>query len=187
MKKNAALALVTSIIVIMTTVCFAYNSAILDQKATQELDKVAAKLDLLSDYSIELSGHTDFIGNEDYNNQLSEKRAIAVRDYLISKNVDSTKISISFYGERKPLVPNTTEENFALNRRVEVEVLVPVPEVKDELQFIETPPTITEPKELEIKTNDDSLQRSTVKKKKARRRLVWTGWRHGFHWSTSGR
>lgn len=122
MKKNASLAITTVLVLIMTTVCFAYNSSVLDEQARLDLDKVVSQLDSLSDYTVHLSGHADNTGSEDHNTQLSKERVVAVKNYLVSKNVDSTKIILAYYGEDKPAIPNTSEENKALNRRVEVTI-----------------------------------------------------------------
>lgn len=183
---NTTRSLASALIVILTTVCFAYNSSVLDEKSLQELDQVVAQLDSLSDYTIRLGGHTDNTGTNERNSQLSKERALAVRNYLISKNADSTKIVFEFYGEEQPALPNTTQENMALNRRVEVTVsgekIIP-PEVK-------TIPS-DEPQEVITTEKQDKKSVATVKsenkKTKKHRRLVWTGWRTGFHWSTAGR
>jgi hypothetical protein len=187
MKKNAALLLTASLTFIVMTVCFGFNSSILDERAQQSLDRIVSQLDSFSDYTIHLSGHTDNTGPEIYNDQLSEERAIAVKKYLVSKNIDSTKIQLDFYGECEPVVPNTSSENRALNRRVEVtingqQLPAPIPQAaspeqpkQDTVIRQEQLPATLLPAEKEIK------------KRKNRRRLVWTGWRTGFHWSTAGR
>jgi len=72
---------------------------------------------------IEVIGHTDDVGGEQYNLELSEQRARAVRDYLVSTGVDPTKIVITGAGQSKPIASNRTEEGRAQNRRVEVLVL----------------------------------------------------------------
>ena len=69
---------------------------------------------------IEIAAHTDDVGQEKDNLILSESRANAVRDYLISRGVLGQQLIAKGYGEAQPIVPNTSEENRALNRRVEV-------------------------------------------------------------------
>lgn len=190
MKEKINLALTASLLLILMTVCFGFNSSVLDIRAQQALDGVVTQLDSLSDYTIHLSGHTDNIGSDSYNEKLSEKRAIAVRDYLISKHVDSTKITICYAGEGEPIVPNVSEENRALNRRVEVtiggeriETTQPeIPKQKAAILEQEVNETIS-PIQKEVKITSSEVR----KKKKVKRRLVWTGWRTGFHWSTSGK
>jgi len=72
---------------------------------------------------IEVIGHTDDVGDDDYNLDLSEQRAEAVRDYLVRTGVDASKIVTVGAGEMMPIASNTTEEGRAENRRVEVLVL----------------------------------------------------------------
>jgi len=72
---------------------------------------------------IEVVGHTDDVGDEDYNLELSLQRAEAVRDYLLSEGVDPSKIATVGMGEGMPIVSNNTPEGRAENRRVEVLLL----------------------------------------------------------------
>lgn len=187
MFQKTILASTLSLISIFVTVCFAYNSSELNSKTCQDLDKIVSQLDSLLDYTIHLSGHTDNTGTNEHNEHLSKRRVIVVKNYLISKNVDSTKITCDFYGEQKPAVPNTSEENMALNRRVEITV-------KGEKTSPERDqPIVVEPDKQEPvisrKKQEEHVApaKQEVKKKKVRRRLVWTGWRTGFHWSTAGK
>lgn len=72
---------------------------------------------------IEVVGHTDDVGDDSYNLELSEQRAVAVRDYLVNAGVDASKIVTVGAGESMPVASNTTEEGRADNRRVDVLVL----------------------------------------------------------------
>ncbi|TDG15668.1 OmpA family protein [Seongchinamella unica] len=77
---------------------------------------------------IDIIGHTDSVGAEDYNQQLSERRANAIRDYLVNqRNVDAGIIDVSGMGESSPVADNATTEGRAQNRRVEVRVGTQVP------------------------------------------------------------
>jgi OOP family OmpA-OmpF porin len=87
-----------------------------------ELDRFVTFLKDLGDATIQISGHTDNIGSTEYNRDLSEKRANAVKTYLKSKGIDNS-MKINALGASKPIVPNDTEENRAKNRRVEISVL----------------------------------------------------------------
>ena len=69
---------------------------------------------------VDLSGHTDWIGTEGYNQALSERRADSVKQYLIRKGVDAGRITTHAYGETRPIAPNDTAEGRAKNRRVEI-------------------------------------------------------------------
>jgi outer membrane protein OmpA-like peptidoglycan-associated protein len=74
---------------------------------------------------IAINGHTDNIGKPADNLLLSEKRAASVLAFLISKNIQSDRISSFGFGESKPLTSNDSEENRAINRRVEFSILAP--------------------------------------------------------------
>jgi OmpA-OmpF porin, OOP family len=69
---------------------------------------------------IDIIGHTDSIGSDEYNMRLSERRAMAVRNFLVGEGVNSSIIGVSGMGERQPVASNDTDEGRALNRRVEV-------------------------------------------------------------------
>ena len=71
----------------------------------------------------ELVGHTDWIGTDKYNQKLSERRANAVKAYLVSKGVPAEKIFTEGKGKKQPIASNKTREGRAKNRRVEVEVV----------------------------------------------------------------
>lgn len=72
--------------------------------------------------SVEVKGHTDNKGTEEFNMNLSKKRAQAVYDYLLSKGVPASKLSYSYYGMSKPIASNDTEDGRRENRRVEFEI-----------------------------------------------------------------
>jgi len=74
------------------------------------------------DKRVALSGHTDSIGSEKYNLGLSERRVTAVREYVVKKGVDGSRITGQGFGESKPIADNKTKEGRAKNRRVEVKV-----------------------------------------------------------------
>lgn len=81
-----------------------------------------ARAELSSAKTVKITGHTDSTGKPDYNQQLSQKRAEAVRDYLISLGGDASKMEVAGMGETQPIADNKTAEGRAKNRRVEVEV-----------------------------------------------------------------
>ena len=72
---------------------------------------------------VEIGGHTDNVGKAEDNQKLSEKRAIAVVEYLFTKGVKATQLSGKGYGDTKPVVANDTEANRAKNRRTEFTIL----------------------------------------------------------------
>jgi OOP family OmpA-OmpF porin len=74
------------------------------------------------DKKANLSGHTDNIGTDAYNQALSERRVGSVKDYVLKKGVDSGRVSGQGFGESKPIADNKTKEGRAKNRRVEIKV-----------------------------------------------------------------
>jgi outer membrane protein OmpA-like peptidoglycan-associated protein len=87
------------------------------------LTKVQRVLREFPDQSITITGHTDSRGNEDYNQQLSEKRAEAVRDYLLANMALSVdRITAKGYGESQPIASNDTDQGRAKNRRIDIRV-----------------------------------------------------------------
>ncbi|MGB3799775.1 MAG: OmpA family protein [Lewinella sp.] len=91
--------------------------------STEELDRLAALLEGQPEVGVEIAGHTDDIGSEVDNQQLSERRALSVKRYLESQGIDPDRIRSVGYGESRPLAPNTTEEGRASNRRTTFRLL----------------------------------------------------------------
>ncbi|WP_230480960.1 OmpA family protein [Sphingomonas sp. Leaf21] len=108
-------------------ITFAYNSSQVQPQFRQTLDQVA---DILSQYKqtyIDVYGHTDSTGSDAYNQTLSERRAVAVADYLASRGVQPARIGTRGFGKTQPIASNDTEEGRAANRRVEIKI-VPIRE-----------------------------------------------------------
>lgn len=102
---------------------FAFDSAKLTPKAEQEIANTAAEAKALKSINLVLvEGHTDNIGTAAYNQQLSIKRANAVRDALIKNGVPADKIDAKGYGFDKPVASNKTKDGRAQNRRVEITI-----------------------------------------------------------------
>lgn len=100
---------------------FDFNEYALKEAAKETLREVAKTLSSLNKEAIILiSGHTDNIGNFDYNMELSRKRAEEVKDHLLSVNVPHLEINTEGHGETKPVASNDTEAGQAKNRRVEI-------------------------------------------------------------------
>jgi outer membrane protein OmpA-like peptidoglycan-associated protein len=72
---------------------------------------------------IELAGHTDDVGNDEYNQKLSEERAKAAVDYLVKQGIASDRLTYKGYGESMPYVANDSEFNRQLNRRTEAKII----------------------------------------------------------------
>jgi len=103
----------------LKNVYFEYNQATLVQESHRELDNLVEVMLENKGMQIEIAGHTDSIGGASYNQNLSQQRADAVANYLVSKKIDKTRIVSKGYGESKPIDTNETEEGRARNRRVE--------------------------------------------------------------------
>ena len=101
--------------IILRNVTFTSNSSEIDVTSYEELDKLIAYLIKNPNLQIEIQGHTDDVGSELYNQILSNERAKAVYDYLISKV--SNKLRYIGYGETQPRVPNDSDKSRSLNRR----------------------------------------------------------------------
>ena len=102
---------------------FGFDESTLTPEAMAILDKAVGLLDKQEKVVVEVAGHTDSVGSEEYNQKLSERRAIAVKDYLESKGITATRLSAVGYGEAQPVASNDTDAGRALNRRVELIVL----------------------------------------------------------------
>lgn len=102
---------------------FEVNKSALKESSYPTLDEIADALKVQPGLNIEIQGHTDSTGNHDYNVGLSHKRAQSVRAYLISKGVDSSRMTSIGYGPDRPVASNTTKEGRARNRRVEIKPL----------------------------------------------------------------
>lgn len=102
---------------------FLFDTFQLLPKSKTELDEIEVYLSLRKNLKIQISGHTDVIGNSVYNKQLSENRAKAVADYLIEKGIDSTRISYHGFGSEKPVMQNATSTGRQSNRRVEFRIM----------------------------------------------------------------
>ncbi len=86
------------------------------------LDKLADVIRQCPDAKVEIGGHTDATGSTSYNQALSERRAVAVRDALIARGADAANLTAVGYGESRPIADNNTREGRARNRRTEFKV-----------------------------------------------------------------
>lgn len=107
----------------LSNVFFETNQYQLTADSRTELDKVVRFLKENPAVRIEISGHTDDVGQESFNLELSEKRAASVRQYLLQNEIEEGRIKAKGYGKSRPVAPNTNDENRALNRRIEFEII----------------------------------------------------------------
>lgn len=101
-------------------ILFAFDSSTIREGAKPTLARVIRALANNPNKSISITGHTCDIGTESYNQGLSERRANAVKQYMVSSGIAASRIQTAGRGETKPLVPNISEEARMLNRRVEL-------------------------------------------------------------------
>ncbi|UII29466.1 OmpA family protein [Fulvivirga maritima] len=98
---------------------FGFNESNLNNDAKQYLDELVSLLKAHPNTYLEVIGHTDDIGSESANEKIALQRASVVIDYLISKGISQERLKATGKGDKDPLVPNTSDENRAKNRRVE--------------------------------------------------------------------
>ncbi|MBV8866058.1 MAG: OmpA family protein [Acidobacteriaceae bacterium] len=103
-----------------STFRFDFDSADLSQKNRELLSRIAGILLVSKGYGLSVFGYTDDVGTEDYNRQLSVRRATSVEQYLIQAGIDSSIINLKGYGKTSPMVPGTSASARAKNRRVEI-------------------------------------------------------------------
>jgi outer membrane protein OmpA-like peptidoglycan-associated protein len=104
-------------------ITFAYDSANVQPQFQRTLDQVAGTLAQYRDTYIDVYGHTDSTGSDAYNQDLSERRATSVADYLAARGVQTARIGTRGYGETQPIAPNDTDAGRAANRRVEIKIV----------------------------------------------------------------
>lgn len=107
----------------LQNIYFEFDKATLLRSSYLELNKLLAYLEKHRRIKIEIEGHTDNVGSAEYNMKLSKARAKAVVDYLVAKGLNEFRLEYKGYGSTRPIVPNTSPQNQALNRRVEFIIL----------------------------------------------------------------
>ena len=101
---------------------FPTNSFELQKESYTELDKLVAFMKKNPNVVIEISGHTDNVGDKKSNQTLSNNRAKSVMDYIKVKGIDTSRITSVGFGDTKPIADNGTEEGRASNRRTEFRI-----------------------------------------------------------------
>lgn len=115
--------------IVLKGVTFEFNSDRLTAEAENRLDNVVNALMTAEDIDVRVEGHTDSIGGEAYNQELSQDRADSVKRYLVEHGIDPSRMTTQGFGESKPVAPNTdpdgsdNPEGRAENRRVELHVV----------------------------------------------------------------
>jgi outer membrane protein OmpA-like peptidoglycan-associated protein len=108
------------IVLTLEDVLFDTGSAVLKPGADRMLDRIGAFLREHPERTIQVEGHTDSVGSAEYNQRLSEHRAFAVKNALVSRGVNASRISARGFGEDMPEVSNDTAAGRQQNRRVEI-------------------------------------------------------------------
>jgi len=123
------------IVLTMGDVLFAFDKATLSPHAFRNVEKLAVFLQKHQNRNVLIEGHTDNVGSDAYNLDLSQRRAEAVKNALVDKGVGAQRVATKGYGEKYPVVSNNTSDGRQQNRRVEVIILNEG--VKPETQFRE--------------------------------------------------
>ena len=109
--------------VVLNNIFFDTNKFDLKAESVTELQQLVQFLTVNPTLHIEVSGHTDNVGNDEANQALSENRAKSVYQYLISSKIPATRLVYKGYGKTQPIAPNTTEEGRRKNRRTEFKII----------------------------------------------------------------
>ncbi len=113
----------TGSVSVLNNIFFETDKYELKEKSRTELDKVVRFLQKNEEVRIEISGHTDDVGQAAYNLELSRRRAEAVYNYLVGQGIDKNRLTSRGFGQTMPAVPNSDDENRSRNRRIEFKIL----------------------------------------------------------------
>jgi OOP family OmpA-OmpF porin len=102
---------------------FDFDKATLKPDGKAKLDDLTSKLQGMNLEVVIAVGHTDSVGNPNYNQKLSVRRAEAVKSYLVSKGIEANRVYTEGKGEKQPVADNKSAAGRAKNRRVEIEVV----------------------------------------------------------------
>lgn len=118
------------LVVTLGDVLFETDKSELKGSAASNLDKLVAFLSSNPERSVQIEGHTDSVGDDDYNFSLSQRRAESVRHYLINRGIAANRLDASGKGESSPVASNSDATGRQMNRRVEVVIANPVVSTK---------------------------------------------------------
>jgi OmpA family len=108
---------------VLNRVQFKVNSTDFEPSSFPQLDSAALTLSNFPKLQILIKGHTSSEGSSEHNQRLSERRAEAVKNYLINKGINANRLQTKGFGSTEPIATETTEENRRLNRRIEFEII----------------------------------------------------------------
>lgn len=109
----------TRTVVLGAEVLFDFDKATLKPEGKRAIDALVADMKAAPRETVAVEGHTCDLGSDSYNMGLSQRRANAVKTYMVDRGINASRISTQGYGESRPAVPNTGESNRQLNRRAE--------------------------------------------------------------------
>lgn len=112
-------------LVMPANVTFANDDASINPSFYGSLNQLANTMIQYNQTSINVAGHTDSNGSDSYNLSLSQRRAMSVKNYLVSQGVPAYRIQTTGYGESMPIASNSTDSGRAQNRRVELSIIAP--------------------------------------------------------------
>ncbi|NVO01366.1 MAG: OmpA family protein [Bacteroidetes bacterium] len=108
--------------IVISNIYFGFDKSDLTEETTGELEKISSILIKNSNYKIEIAGHTDNIGSDEYNDKLSLQRAAAAEKFLVEKGIGIERINKNGFGYHKPISDNKTPSGRQLNRRTEFKI-----------------------------------------------------------------
>jgi len=109
---------------IIEKLIFGFDEATIDSKYHEDLDELAQQLTQNKALRLSIAGHTDNIGSREYNKRLSQRRADAVKQYLVEQGVSEGRITTSALGQQEPVATNQTDAGRQLNRRVKLVISI---------------------------------------------------------------
>jgi outer membrane protein OmpA-like peptidoglycan-associated protein len=104
----------------MPNVLFEFDRADLKPEGRERLAKISGVLAITKGYRLKIEGHTDDVGSDAYNAELSRARAESVRDYLLQQSISPETLSVEGFGESRPIASNQSASGREQNRRVEI-------------------------------------------------------------------
>jgi outer membrane protein OmpA-like peptidoglycan-associated protein len=102
---------------------FEFGSAVLKKQSEKLLDELVSLFQASPEMTIQINGHTDNIGSDEYNQKLSENRAMSVYNYFLKKGIPSNHMTTKGFGSKYPIDTNDTDAGRAKNRRVEIDIM----------------------------------------------------------------
>lgn len=113
------------VVITLNNIFFDFDQVTLKAESFSELNRLVKLMGERATMTVTIEGHADATGTEQYNLDLSKRRASAVQKYIIGKGVDQSRVGIAFFGESKPVESNATKEGRRKNRRVEFRIVKP--------------------------------------------------------------